>query len=188
MFLIWNKIKNKLLDEIERCCSHSIVINNNIIYLIGGGKYNLNSFQHLNEIWKITNNFKNIIKLELFGDYFVGRRGHSSLYFKENLILIYGGFITQNSHPSSNSTSNSSNSNSNSSMNDEGNNSNQSILSNDLYVFNCETLFIYKINQKGKIPYPRRGHIASIYENKMILFGGDTEYLNQYMIYDSMLN
>ncbi|KAL7641640.1 UNVERIFIED_CONTAM: hypothetical protein RMT77_007513 [Armadillidium vulgare] len=81
--------------------------------------------------------------IEAYGDIPIGRRSHSAIVYKEN-IVIFGGF----------------------------NSKEDSTHYNDLHKFNPETRIWTKLNPLGVFPQPRRRQAFCLCGTKAFLFGG----------------
>lgn len=121
------------------------------IYIHGGGICvdGTREWQHYADIWKVSPMTKDIQKIEPVNGNLLRRRGHSAVSYQKRWILIFGGLIRQVGED-------------------------QPFLTNDLQIFDLQTFRLLSVIQRGNIPHPRRGHIASQYQDKMIVFGGDS--------------
>jgi len=94
----WKRIVfNK--DEIIERCSHTSVLYNSQLYVIGGGKKESDHYIHFNDIWKIDITKQTCEKCLGDGEsvIFQPRRGHSSCLY-EHMIYIFGGIAGKISH------------------------------------------------------------------------------------------
>jgi hypothetical protein len=163
MKAVWSNFSFSHLLSIPERCSHTATVIGNDIYIIGGGicVNNSTEWRHYGDIWKVTPEMKEIQKIEPVNGDITPRRGHSAVNYQNRWIIVFGGFIQVN----------------HSEAQDEDGMNHTPSLTNDLQIFDIKTLKWLSVTQRGDVPYPRRGHIASHHQNKMIVFGGDSNRL-----------
>jgi len=164
-FCHWRKLP--LSSDIGRRCSHSASKVGDKIWIIGGGWVPPTSsagvappltFTQYSDVHTIDPRTGDCQKVELGGDEFVERRGHSACVFLNRYIVLFGG-IESNT------------------LDDTGDK-----LSSDLFVLDTQ-LRTFKRYSRPVVPieaspvvwpYRRRGHCAVIYKDKLYIFGGQT--------------
>lgn len=150
---LWTKLEFNEPFPSSRC-SHSATVIGDDIYIIGGGIHHetpTSYFQHHGDIWKVTPKHKELVKLEVNGGDMQPRRGHSAVAYMNRYIVLFGGLLQIDDSPGDNA-----------------------VLCNELKIFDTVNTQWLKIEQRGEIPDPRRGHLAGIHKDRMIVFGGDT--------------
>ena len=91
----WCALKPSGLTPTARC-SHSATRVEEELYIIGGGYIDSEApgreFIHLNDVWKLSIHSMEWSRLELSGDVFPARRGHSAAFDQGNAcIIVFGG-------------------------------------------------------------------------------------------------
>lgn len=146
----WRKVEWKFEGDFEGRCSHTSTVVGNKIYVIGGGFCTNDLFTHHDDVIVMNPSLGTGARIENDGN-FTPRRGHTAVMYQERYIIVFGGVGGLVSG----------------SIGDD--------LTNDLFVFDCISLTWTHRNSDGQRSWPpaRRGHFAVIYENKMIIAGGD---------------
>jgi hypothetical protein len=124
-------------------CEHSIIAAD-AIYLFGGWNSIKwsNSETSYSELWRLTGEWRWEL-CEVFGDAPSSRRGHSAVYWKGmGQIIVFAGQYGY------------------------------SKLLNDTHALDLQTKTWSLVEFEGKVPSPRAWHAASIYIDKMYMFGG----------------
>jgi hypothetical protein len=171
MEAVWSDLSFKNSPSIPERCSHTATVIGEDIYIIGGGICVNQSaeWRQYGDIWKVSPEMKDIQKIQPANGDITPRRGHSALNYQNRWIVVFGGFIqaartvTQGSDEDPDL--------------DPYHSYQPPVLSNDLQIFDLKALKWLSVTQRGAIPYSRRGHIAAIHQNKMIVFGGDSDRL-----------
>lgn len=123
----------------------------------GGGFYHetTGQFVHYGDVWKVD--FESKTQSQLAVGRFEGRRCHSAVVFRNRYIVIFGGYK---------------------SLGDED------ILSNDLLILDTVSEMFLNVHDMNSMtppheglqkPSPRRGHVAGIVGNRMLVMGGDID-------------
>jgi hypothetical protein len=136
-------------DNIPPRCSHTATYISNQIYIIGGGAIVVGSvFTQFNDVWIWNPISRKINLLICHGSLFTARRGHTACAHRDKHIYVFGGILSDQT------------------------------FSNDLYILDTTTSSWNKIAAAGIYPTARRGHGASIYNDKMYIIGGDSRIIS----------
>lgn len=141
------------ISDMEGRCSHTATWVKNAVYIIGGAVSNEGIFVHYHDVWKISPQENESVKVTTCGVSFKGRRGHTAVAYLDRWIIVFGGLTDDF----------------------EG----IGDFSNDLYIFDTLYSKWHLCVSHGVIsPQSRRGHMAAVYGDTMIIIGGEMTTLS----------
>lgn len=136
---------------------HTCVVSDDCMYIIGGIWFEqVMNSVYYNDIYCFKFKTREWTKINLSNTSFIPREKHISELIGDN-IIIYGGLTYQNT------------------------------LLNDLWMFNIkENTLERQLNIHGYIPTPRHSSASTIFNDKMLIYGGAslTTYLNDIYVFD----